>query len=237
MAATSQEDFANLWADAQAQYEKCTKRSLEVSPKVNDLNELIDCLEVKSRLVLSRTANPLLVVCMDLLTLELRQFEAWRSKRQKMRDVLWSVCEPIQVLGRLVSGPSSMTFPPSAMCFGAITHLIDVAKKTSEDLDAVSEMMETLKNFLTRRTVEAQHAIPPEMQFKHAQILCTLLQLFGEVTKVVSRRAWRLKNYGTVTLLGSNKTIAALVSRLQTLVDSEDKLTSAETYASVRQLG
>lgn len=145
-------------------------------------------------------------------------------------------CEPIELVGKFAAGPASMAFPPSSMCFGAVTYLIGAAKGTSADLDAISGLMATLRDFTVRLKVYNIEALPIELQRKLAEILAVLLQVFARATNVIKHRLLsRLKSFGTNVLLGSDRELQGLVAQLNSLTDSEAKLTGAETYTLMRQ--
>lgn len=52
---------------------------------------------------------------------------------------------PIETFGDLAAGGASMAFPPSALVFGAVTHLICAVRGVSERYDTIVDLMETLK--------------------------------------------------------------------------------------------
>ena len=165
-------------------------------------------------------------------------FADFRKKRGMIFDSLNGICKPIQLLGNIAAGGAAIAFPPSTLCFGAITYLINAARGVSASYDAIADLMGTLKDFLVRMTVYNREGLSSEMQIKLAEILATLLEVFARSAKVVRRGfGGRLLAMGKNVLLGNDAKLDDLVSRLDQMTVSETRLVGAETLSESKRMG
>lgn len=166
------------------------------------------------------------------------KFEDFRKRRAAVFDVLEGACKPIELVSNIAAGGAAMAFPPSTLCFGAITYLINAAKGVSASYDAIIDMMGTLKDFLVRLTVYDREQLPTELQEKLAEILATLLEVFARSTKEVKRGVGgRLVSMGKHVLRGNDKKLDDLVSRLDKMTLGESQLVGVETLTESKRTG
>jgi fungal STAND N-terminal Goodbye domain len=119
-----------------------------------------------------------------------------------------------------------MVFPPSTLCFGAITYLITAANGVSDSYDAVVDLMSTFKDILVRLSVYDQGEVSSELQEKLAEILAALLEVFARPAKVI--KGGRLLSMGRNVLVGRDEKLTALVTKLDKMTVSESGLVGAE---------
>ncbi|SMR50761.1 unnamed protein product [Zymoseptoria tritici ST99CH_1E4] len=132
------------------------------------------------------------------------------------------IVTPTELVGNLAAGAASAVFPPSSMCFGAVMYLIGAAGGDSASLDAIAELLDVLKDITVRLAVYNQEDLSRELQYKLAEILTTVSEVFARSTKVVKEGVLhRMKAFGKNLLLG-------LMTRLEKLTSSEDRLVGAE---------
>lgn len=166
------------------------------------------------------------------------KFADFRKKRGVVFDTLNGACKPIELLGNIAAGGAAMAFPPTTLCFGAITYLINAAKGVSASYDAIVDLMGTLKDFLVRLTIYNREGLPSELRDKFAEILATLLEVFARSAKVVKPGfGGRLLSMGKNVLLGSDEKLDDLVSRLDKMTSSESRLVGAETLTESKRTG
>ncbi|ERF68631.1 hypothetical protein EPUS_07192 [Endocarpon pusillum Z07020] len=166
------------------------------------------------------------------------KFEDFRKRRATVFDVLEGACKPIELVSNIAAGGAAMAFPPSTLCFGAITYLINAAKGVSASYDAIIDMMGTLKDFLVRLTLYDREQLPTELQEKLAEILATLLEVFARSTKEVKRGVGgRLLSMGKHVLRGNDKKLDDLVSRLDKMTLGESQLVGVETLTESKRTG
>jgi fungal STAND N-terminal Goodbye domain len=72
-------------------------------------------------------------------------FKAFREKRGSLFHALSAIGQPIEVLGKVIADVAADAFPPSAVCYGAISYLIQAAKNVSDSYDAIITLFERLK--------------------------------------------------------------------------------------------
>lgn len=65
-------------------------------------------------------------------------------------------------------------------------------------------------------------------------ILTTLLEILARSEKLI--RQGRIKQYLLVTFLGNNEKVAAAMSRLKELMDTEEKLVVSLTYSTTQRM-
>lgn len=122
--------------------------------------------------------------------------------------MLKAVVTPTELVGNLAAGAASAVFPPSSMCFGAVMYLIGAAGGDSASLDAIAELLDVLKDITVRLAVYNQEDLSRELQYKLAEILTTVSEVFARSTKVVKEGVLhRMKAFGKNLLLGNDSTI------------------------------
>ena len=77
------------------------------------------------------------------------KFKHFQEKKGMMFAVLRGACKPIELVSNLAGGAASMTFPPSTLCFGAVTYLINAADGVSASYEAIADLLGTLKVRMT----------------------------------------------------------------------------------------
>jgi tetratricopeptide (TPR) repeat protein len=209
--------FLAIWSRAKKQYAEVTGDDMDdpAFPHPSSIRELETILDTQNN-----------------------NFADFRKKRGMVFDCLNGMCKPIQLLGGIAAGGATMAFPPSTLCFGAITYLINAARGVSASYDAIVDLMGTLKDFLVRMTVYSREGLSPEIQEKLAEILATLLEVFARSAKVVKRGfGGRLLAMGKNVLLGNDAKLDDLVSRLDKMTVSESRLVGAETLTESKRMG
>ncbi|PYH93536.1 NACHT and TPR domain protein [Aspergillus ellipticus CBS 707.79] len=143
-----------------------------------------------------------------------KSFGRFRESKKLLFQVLTSICGPIQRFGSIAAGVASYAFAPSTICFNAIAYLIGAAKD----------------DFLVRFSVYDSSHMSDALQAKVVDILATLLEIFGQATKIIrGGLSGRVLRFTKNALLGSDKTLQGLVSRLDKLCQTEHQLVGAET--------
>ena len=100
-------EFNHIWAEAFALYQEKTGRDIRID----------------TTLLLIRTTDDLL----DQVDRREKRFDSFRSKRSKLWSVLRSCMKPIELLGALAQGASTLTpFAPASTVLGAVLFLIGV---------------------------------------------------------------------------------------------------------------
>ncbi|PWY86019.1 hypothetical protein BO70DRAFT_423185 [Aspergillus heteromorphus CBS 117.55] len=163
-------------------------------------------------------------------------FARFRETKHSLFHVLTSLCEPIERFGSLAADIASSAFAPSCVCFSAIAYLIDAAKDVSASYDAVVGLFVTLNDFLVRLAVYDGTRMSEALQAKVVDILATLLEIFGQATKIVRGGiSGRVLRFTKNALLGSDKTLQGLISRLDRLCQTEHQLVGAETLVESKK--
>ncbi len=84
---------------------------------------------------------------------------------------------PIELVGNLAAGAASAVFPPSSMIFGSVMYLINAAQGVSDSLDAIADLLVTLKDFTVRLNVYNREDLSLELRQKLTEILVRPLHM------------------------------------------------------------
>lgn len=116
--------FNSIWKAANKQYTEVTGKALDNAsfPHPGSTDNLINFIELHNK-----------------------DFRHFKTKKATLFTVLRNVCKPIETIGNLAAGGVSTVFPPSTVCFGAISYLIKAADGVSESYEAIINLLETLK--------------------------------------------------------------------------------------------
>ncbi|KAJ5512736.1 Tetratricopeptide-like helical [Penicillium fimorum] len=204
----SSHQVASLWTEAIKQYETIAKQKLDPAvlrvTTVNDLLEVIDD--------------------------ENKQFNAFRDRGHRLRDVVKHAMAPIELVGTVV-GSVSAVYPPSNYLFGAVQLLLGSAKGISDKYDAIIETMSTLKDLTIRLKVYSAQTISENLNNKLTEILISLLEVLAFARKEV--KDGRMLSYGKSLLSASDGGKEAM-ARFARLVEAESALIGAETLTEVK---
>lgn len=122
------DQVALIWSAAIDRYEQITNRKLD-DPALERLSTVEGLLSV--------------------IDSENKQFSDFREKRRGIFTALEYALRPIELVGGIAAGATSMLYPPSTLIFASVMYLIDAAKGVSAKFNAIMELMGTLKVRIT----------------------------------------------------------------------------------------
>lgn len=122
------DQVALIWSAAVDRYEQITNRKLD-DPALERLSTVEGLLSV--------------------IDSENKQFSDFREKRRGIFTALEYALRPIELVGGIAAGATSMLYPPSTLIFASVMYLIDAAKGVSAKFNAIMELMGTLKVRIT----------------------------------------------------------------------------------------
>lgn len=122
------DQVALIWSAAVDRYEQITNRKLD-DPALERLSTVEELLSV--------------------IDSENKQFSDFREKRRGIFTALEYALRPIELVGGIAAGATSMLYPPSTLIFASVMYLIDAAKGVSAKFNAIMELMGTLKVRIT----------------------------------------------------------------------------------------
>ena len=137
----------------------------------------------------------------------------------------------VEVLGGLTQ--NALTLIPFSMAspvLGAVLFLVGSAKGVSEAYENIAVLLSKLEDFTGRLQEYTRAAVDPKLKKKVVDILTTLLEIFARSEKLI--RNGRVKQYLSVTFLGSNEKITKLMTRLNSLMDTETRLVGSLVYST-----
>ena len=170
----------------------------------------------------------------DLLKqIEIREqnFQSFREKKQKLWAVLRRSMMGLEVLGGLTQNALTLTpFSMASPILGAVLFLVGSANGVSEAYENISMLLTKLEDFTGRLQEYTKAVIDPKLRKKVVEILTTLLEIFARSEKLISKG--RFKEYLSVTFLGSNEKFAKSMTRLNSLMDTENRLVGSLVYST-----
>lgn len=138
----------------------------------------------------------------------------------------------VEVLGGLTQNALTLTpFSMASPVLGAVLFLVGSAKGVSEAYDSITTLLSKLEDFTGRLQEYTRAAVDLKLKKKVVDILTTLLEIFARCEKLIKNS--RIKQYMSVTFLGSNEKVASTMTRLNSLIDTESRLVGSLVYSTV----
>ena len=138
----------------------------------------------------------------------------------------------VEVLGGLTQNALTLTpFSMASPVLGAVLFLVGSAKGVSEAYDSITTLLSKLEDFTGRLQEYTRAAVDLKLKKKVVDILTTLLEIFARSEKLIKNS--RIKQYMSVTFLGSNEKVASAMTRLNSLIDTESRLVGSLVYSTV----
>ena len=161
-----------------------------------------------------------------------QQFKDFRQKKAQLWAILRRSMAGVEVLGGLMQ--NALTLTPVSMAspvLGAVLFLVSSAKGVSEAYDSITKLLSELEDFTGRLQEYTRAALDPKLKKKVVAILTTLLEIFARSEKLIKNG--RVKQYISGTFLGGNEKVASAMTRLKSLIDTENKLVGSLVYSTV----
>ncbi|KAM5491983.1 hypothetical protein MaudMau93_001732 [Microsporum audouinii] len=143
----------------------------------------------------------------------------------------------IQTLGSFAASIASNFFGPSNLCFSAVSMLITASQKYSKIFDGLSELFERISTFLDRFEIYARAKVVGVKIDPHLRrIIHDLLRSFVRICAL----SIKISKHSKVLLalevfsFGSDKGVSAELSKLETLVQNETKMSIALILESAK---
>jgi fungal STAND N-terminal Goodbye domain len=159
------------------------------------------------------------------------KFESYRDKNKRFRNVLSKCAASFLVLSEVVSPALSLCpFAPASTTIGAMVFLVKAAKGVSEVYDWIEQLFDKLGGFSQRLEEYASGSMSANLQKKVVEILDCLLEILAQSEQVV--KDGRFKQYAAVLFLGKDTKVNDSFSKLAKLLDDEQRLVQAISYAT-----
>lgn len=133
----------SIWGSAIRRYEETTGRTLN-DPSLEGLTTVEELIQT--------------------IDSENGKFIDFREKRHGLFLALKNTMQPIQLVADLTVG-TKQVFPFCSPVFGAVKHLVNAAKGVSAVLDAIVEMMDSMKVSVMRTIELSMINLPRTLQF------------------------------------------------------------------------
>lgn len=138
----------------------------------------------------------------------------------------------VEVVGGLTQNALTLTpFSTASPVLGAVLFLVRSAKGVSEAYDSITTLLSKLKDFTGRLQEYTRASVDPKLKKNVTDILTTLLEIFARSEKLIGKG--RFRQYMSGTFLDGNDKIAKAIGRLNSLVDTENKLVGSLVYSTV----
>lgn len=208
-------EFRQIWANAFDIYKKKTGRDIKHDSVLRNLSSTKDLLaEIND---------------------EEQKFSDFRKKKEKLFSVLSATMKPVELRGGLTQDTLTLTpFSPCSQILEAALFLVRSARGVSSAYDCIANLLGQLGAFTARLEEYTKAAVDSKLRKKVTDILTTLLEILARSEKLI--RQGRIEQYLRVTFLGNNAKVAAAMSRLKELMDTEEKLVVSLTYSTTQRM-
>lgn len=209
------DQFASLWQEALAAYEKTSERPLSEINQNGTNMQTVDDL----RNVIEQTD---------------RNFSSFRN-RHKIWSYLKVVLGPVQILGGLGQSAIGLTpFAPAATILSAALYLLVAAEGVSSTYDAIETLLADIGDVTNRIQVHSQESINPSLRVILIKIVRTILEILGRAEKLTKKR--RIVEFASTTFLGKDEKVQGLMSELKKLSENEFQMVIALVNQTTRRI-
>jgi fungal STAND N-terminal Goodbye domain len=174
----------------------------------------------------------------DLLKqLEARQskFSDWKNKHPRTFSALSKAIRPFELFLNIAQTAVSATpFAPASTVLGALLFIVEAANGVSEAYEWIEQLFDKLGEFTVRLAEYLDGGMNTHLQQKIIAILSCLLEILGRSEKVI--RDGRFRKFTAVLFLGKDEQVKTSFDRLSKLMDDEQRLILAISYATNQRI-
>ncbi|KAL5343425.1 hypothetical protein BJX70DRAFT_169222 [Aspergillus crustosus] len=156
--------------------------------------------------------------------------DASAGKDSTIRGTFEKTLQFINTVGGIVAGGAGEVFGPSELCFNALTMVIQAWQGYQGVFESLATLLERCGQYMSR----LEYYIRGGLDAKLAKVACQHLQLFVEICDraIKLRRSKRRKLIVFTKLLFLNDNdIEDLLHKMNSLVDEEGRLVTAQTFS------
>ncbi|KAL4980419.1 hypothetical protein BDW66DRAFT_166547 [Aspergillus desertorum] len=156
------------------------------------------------------------------------------KKDSSIRSAFEKTLKFIDTVGGVVAGGANEVFPPSELCFNAVSMVIHAWQGYQSVFESLATLFEKCSQYLSRLVYYIRGGIDAKL----AKVAVQHLQLFVEICDrtIKLRRSKRRKLIIFTKLLFLNDNdIADLLEKMHSLVDEEGRLVTAQTFSFAAQ--
>ena len=150
-------------------------------------------------------------------------FDKMREKHGQFFSILSQTVQPLIMASKLTESALSFTpFAPASAFLGALRFLLDASAGVSSALGHVEDLLEKLHFFTQRLKLYSgpdDAGIDADMQEHIVKIFSCLLDVIARTECIILDG--RFKKWGKTLFTGEDAELAALLGRLETLIDEE----------------
>ncbi|KAL4959938.1 uncharacterized protein BDV14DRAFT_205219 [Aspergillus stella-maris] len=153
-----------------------------------------------------------------------------RDAHGKVRSVFEKTLQFIDTVGGIVAADAGEVFGPSELCFNAVSMVIQAWQGYQGIFESLATLLERCGQYMAR----LEYYIKGGLDVKLAKVACQHLQLFVEICdrSIKLRRSKRRKIAVFTKLLFLNDNdIDDLLTKMDSLVDEEGRLVTAQTFS------
>ncbi|KAH0566498.1 hypothetical protein GP486_000116 [Trichoglossum hirsutum] len=199
---------------------------------------LMDYLRSTDRVLQGQAVLQQLCTTEDLMAqIETSQgrFGDWRRKRHRILSILSNAMRPIEGFAKIAQNSLSATpLAPTSVVFGATLFLMESANGESKAYDRIEVLFGSLGEFMHRLEEYIKSEMNRSLQGKVVAILACLLEILGRSERII--KDGRFKKFMAVLSLGEDEKVKASFDRLSRLVEDEERLVVAVTYATGQRI-
>ncbi|KAL6237695.1 hypothetical protein BDW75DRAFT_71713 [Aspergillus navahoensis] len=156
------------------------------------------------------------------------------KKDSSIRSAFERTLQFIDTVSGIIAGGASEVFPPSELCFNAVSMVIQAWQGYQGVFGSLATLLEKCSHYLSR----LEYYVRGGIDAKLAKVAVQHLQLFVEICDrtIKLRRSKRRKLIVFTKLLFLNDNdIADLLEKMHSLIDEEGRLVTAQTFSFAAQ--
>ena len=210
-----EQDFRQMWIEAQDRFEKITKKSL-----VQKSNRSLD----------------------DVLRELDKRFNTDNAQeggaQRRVKDLASNVLTFIDLLGGIAAQGASMVFGPANLCFNAMQFLIDIPAKVSKFHEGLALLFDKISTFMKQfkvyQRIEQYAKVDVELKQSTHKLLIAFVDICGLSIDAVSgsklKKVWTVAK---IALFEDDSGVQAKLKEFQMLVDHQSQISDAVTLEHV----
>ena len=210
-----EQDFRQMWIEAQKRFEKTTKKSL-VQTNSRSLDDVLRELDKR------------------FSTDDAQEGGAQRRVKELASNVLTF----IQLLGGIAAQGASLVFGPANLCFNAMQFLIGIPAKVSKFHEGLALLFEKISTFMKQfkvyQRIEQYAKVDVELKQSTHKLLIAFVDICGlSIDAVSGSKLKKMLTVAKIALFEDDSGVEKKLKEFQMLIDHQSQITDAVTLEHV----
>ena len=210
-----EQDFRQMWTEAQNRFEKTTKMSL-VQKNNRSLDDVLRELDKRFN------------------TDDAQEGGAQRRVKELASNVLTF----IKLLGGIAAQGASIVFGPANLCFNAMQFLIDIPAKVSKFHEGLALLFEKISTFMKQfkvyQRIEQYAKVDVELKQSTHKLLIAFVDVCGlSIDAVSGSKLKKMWTVAKIALFEDDSGVQEKLKEFQMLIDHQSQISDAVTLEHV----